>query len=402
MEFIELDRKGGVRGKNDDRFASLFDAAYSMTVTDKPERLNRLIEHINPYEFPSVTVRRTTTSKFVVFSIWEQHASIARHALDHGRTRVLIMEDDVHFTVTPDTLAGRIDAALGRLPANWAGLYLGHFPLQAYPVAWGLTRVRTMTAHAYIANRPLLEWLAASHMSDRTLARDWWGSGIDGALAVLPNLYALLPMVAFQRPLATHRPDTDPKRYANGQVRPFWSPIRYRPAALWHGARIAEIITLAQSPLSALTLEPMRKRRVSRYLREMAALVKKYELDEEYYLAANPDVAACGMPAAWHYDRHGLKRGVRPIEWPTRVCPNADPSCGVRESCCSPVKTWPLRHTRECANAAARSIRNKSAARRRRTAVAEVAACLDYPDKAEQIELANIIMLPGLVEKPVG
>ena len=93
-----------------------------------------------------------------------------------GFDRVIVLEDDVFFYRDWDTNVPRIKRAMDSVPAGWWGLYLGHLPIQAYFVSGGLLRARSGCTHAYLGNRPLLNWLAtttpmASRRTD--VAVDW-------------------------------------------------------------------------------------------------------------------------------------------------------------------------------------------------------------------------------------
>jgi hypothetical protein len=305
IDFLEVGGRDAARGP----FATVIDAAYAINVRDNPARRGPLLEHLAPFAFPNFTIHQPLSGPTAPPAIWEAHAAVARHALAAGREQVLIMEDDVFFTVGPEKLARRITAASKRLPQDWWALLLGHFPVAAYPVAPGLTRARSSMAHAYIASRPLLEWLATARMNDPLVPRDFFGWGIDAAYALLPGFHALLPMLAFQRPFPAHRADMRPDRDVSGAARPLWSPMRWRSTFFWHGPRVAEVLTLLASPISAFTLERSRRRRVERHFEHMAKLRALYGLDEERYLSINGDIERIGMPALWHYDRWGRAEG---------------------------------------------------------------------------------------------
>ncbi len=137
--------------------------------------------------------------------IWESHRAVARHALARGLRRVLVTEDDVSFSrrISAATVR-RVGRALAALPPDWRIFYLGHLPLRAYPVRWNVLRTRSGCAHAYVAHRPLLEWLAATPFAP--VPREYGGlvgRGIDAAFAAMPGAYAYFPMLATQAPLAS-------------------------------------------------------------------------------------------------------------------------------------------------------------------------------------------------------
>jgi hypothetical protein len=93
--------------------------------------------------------------------------------------------------------------------AGWWGLYLGHVPIQVYFVRGGLLRTRSGCTHAYLANQPLLNWLATTPPMGADVPT--WpliGQSIDSAMSSLPELYALFPMIARQRFLGDYRVDS--------------------------------------------------------------------------------------------------------------------------------------------------------------------------------------------------
>jgi hypothetical protein len=130
-------------------------------------------------------------------AIWNSHRAVAQDAVAKGLTRILVLEDDVLFTQPRETLVRRITAALRVLPSSWWGLYLGHVPIQAYFLRPNLLRVRSGCTHAYIANTPLLAWLASTPpMSPEVPMWHWIGQSIDAAMSSLPEMYAMFPMIA--------------------------------------------------------------------------------------------------------------------------------------------------------------------------------------------------------------
>src|SRR5262245_21625838 len=133
--------------------------------------------------------------------IWEAHRSVARDARARACKRVLILEDDVLFSrsFSPRTPSS-VREALGALPPDWMAFYLGHWPVWAYVVGRRIMRVSALCTHAYVASEGLLEWLCATPYESPGVPRSRvGGQGIDTALAVLPAMYALFPMVAMQR-----------------------------------------------------------------------------------------------------------------------------------------------------------------------------------------------------------
>src|SRR5690606_12347977 len=93
-----------------------------------------------------------------VQGIWESHRAVARHALEQGRRRVIILEDGIYFQRLPerDRLARQLDG----LPGNWNILFLGHWPFRIRFLARNLLETESACAHAYVASERLLHWLA--------------------------------------------------------------------------------------------------------------------------------------------------------------------------------------------------------------------------------------------------
>jgi hypothetical protein len=181
-------------------------------------------------------------------------------AIAKGFARILVLEDDVLFTRPRETLVRRITAALRALPSTWWGLYLGHVPIQAYFLRPNLLRVRSGCTHAYIANAPLLAWLASTPpMSAEVAMSHWIGPSIDAAMSSLPEMYAMFPMIAVQRYLGESDADTrfDDQR----QQDTFLDVGRWRYFFIYGaGARFAEAMAVLFSPVHRLTLEWARRR----------------------------------------------------------------------------------------------------------------------------------------------
>ena len=164
------------------------------------------------------------------------------------------------FTRPRETLVRRITAALRALPSGWWGLYLGHVPIQAYFLQPNLLRVRSGCTHAYIANTPLLAWLASTPpKSPEAPMWHWIGQSIDAAMSSLPEMYAMFPMIAVQRDLGYSGADTrcdDRRRHGT-----FLDVRRWRHFFIYGaGARFAEAVAVLFSPVHWLTLEWARRR----------------------------------------------------------------------------------------------------------------------------------------------
>jgi hypothetical protein len=229
----------------------------------------------------------------------------------------LILEDDANFRQTMTVLAPRVSQALAAVPPEWWGLFLGHFPCQAYFVAPGLLRARSLLAHAYIANRPLLDWLAATRpQSAEVPIWPWVGYSIDSAMSSLPSMYAVTPMMAKQVQVGDHR--IDARVGADGRRRSWRDINRWRHLGIYHGATTAEVLAIACSPLHKLTLESNLKR-IRMGTSHDARIVRDAGLfDDKFYLKTYPDVAASEFDPLLHY----LLYGASELRWPN---PNFDP-----------------------------------------------------------------------------
>ena len=193
-------------------------------------------------------------------AIWDSHRAVAADAVAKGFARILVLEDDVLFTRPRETLVRRITAALCALPPTWWGLYLGHVPIQAYFLRPNLLRVRSGCTHAYIANAPLLAWLASTApMSPQAPMWHWIGRSIDAAMSSLPEMYAVFPMIAVQRYLGESGSDT--RFHDQRQQGIFLDVGRWRYFFIYGpGTRFAEAVAVLFSPVHRLTLEWARRR----------------------------------------------------------------------------------------------------------------------------------------------
>ena len=191
-------------------------------------------------------------------AVWDSPRAVAQDAIAKGFARILVLEDDVLFTRPRETLMRRVTTALRALPSTWWGLYLGHVPIQAYFLRPGLLRVRSGCTHAYIANAPLLAWLASTPpMSPEVPMWHWIGQSIDAAMSSLPEMYAVFPMIAVQRYLGESGGDT---RF-HDQRSIFLDLGRWRYFFIYGaGTRFAEAVAVLFSPVHRLTLEWARRR----------------------------------------------------------------------------------------------------------------------------------------------
>jgi len=182
---------------------SFIDHAFCISLRERQDRAIKAADEFQRVGLASKTsfYRPSRGVGDTAEAIWNSHREVARTALAMGCSQVAIFEDDVEFTSSfaASTLE-RIARNFATLPADWEIFFLGHWPLKATRISRGLYRTSSGCAHAYVANRGLLEWLAASdYPSYRALhARTTVGRGIDGAYARSKAAYAVFPMVAIQ------------------------------------------------------------------------------------------------------------------------------------------------------------------------------------------------------------
>jgi GR25 family glycosyltransferase involved in LPS biosynthesis len=288
------------------------DAVYCISLREQSDRTKAIIDHFRAIGLaPFVTMYRPERGVNPPMAIWTSHRNVARRALANNHKRVLILEDDVRFTLPFERLRARLASAISNLPQEWWALYLCHLPMQAYPVARDAMRVRSGGAFAYIANAPLLEWLARSEPLDPEIPIcDIIGPAIDGAFANLPHMYALRPMAARHVDLGTRR--TDCQRRLRPGVGAFFDPLFYRDFLLYRFILVSEACALALSPFHALTLEIFRRRSGAALSREARRLRESGGFDAQAYLLANPDVVASGVEPLRHYLTAGAREGRNP------------------------------------------------------------------------------------------
>jgi hypothetical protein len=279
---------------------------------EQPARTARAAGHFHAIGLcRQVIFYRPHRARNTNLGVWTSHRAVAQAALARGQRRVLILEDDVEFRRPIADLAPRVARALAAVPPDWWGLYLGHFPFQAYFVAPGLLRTRSVLAHAYIANAPLLEWLASTKPS--TAEVPMWrriGVSVDSAMSTLPSMYAVVPMMALQEFLGDFRIES--KTSGDGRRRK-WSDIdRWRNLGIFRGALAAQVLAIICSPFHALTLE-RNLRRVRMGMSRDAHTIRAAGLfDDEFYLRSYPDVAADEVDPLLHYLMYGASEG----RWP--------------------------------------------------------------------------------------
>ena len=289
-----------------------FDAVYCLSLREQPHRTAAMADLLHRLGLCiDTTFLLPPRAKHQPRAIWASHRDMARHALDRGLRRVLIFEDDAFIRIDGIRLRARLNEAMAQLPEDWWGLFIGHAPLQAYPVGSHLMRARSAASHAYIASERLLKWLAETEPMDpevrvcRTI-----GASIDAAFANLPHMYALFPMVATQRFMNNYR--MDPVRDSEGRRRAWTDKARYRTFLICHMMRVTEVLALLFAPWHWLTLEHFRRRSGRGLQRQARAIRASKGFDEDYYLSAYPDIAASGRLPLEHYLVDGKREGRSP------------------------------------------------------------------------------------------
>ena len=236
-------------------------AIYCISLQEQPHRTTKAAAQLHALGLcREALFYRPVRGRDANRAIWNSHRAVAQDAIAKGFTRILVLEDDVLFTQPRETLVRRIMAALRVLPSSWWGLYLGHVPIQAYFLRPNLLRVRSGCTHAYIANAPLLAWLASTPpMSPEVPMWHWIGQSIDAAMSSLPEMYAMFPMIAVQRYLGQSSADT---RLADQRQQGIFLDVgRWRYFFIYGaGARFAEAVAILFSPVHWLTLEWARRR----------------------------------------------------------------------------------------------------------------------------------------------
>jgi hypothetical protein len=293
-------------------YKDYFDAVYCLSLREQPHRtaaMGKLLHGLGLCT--DTTLLLASRARHQPRAIWANHRDMARHARDRGLRRILIFEDDAFIRIEGLQLRARLREAMVQLPEDWWGLFIGHGPLQAYPIGLHLLRARSGTSHAYIASERLLNWLADTEPMDpeirvcRTI-----GTAIDAALANLPGMYALFPMVATQRFMGDYR--MDPLCDAEGRRRALTDIARYRTFLVCNIMRPAEVLALILAPWHWLTLEYFRQRS-GRALQQAATTIRASNgFDEDYYLTTYPDVASSGRLPLEHYLVDGKREGRRP------------------------------------------------------------------------------------------
>jgi hypothetical protein len=288
------------------------DAVYCISLQDQPHRTRSAIEHFHQIGLcRHVTLYRPVREANPDRAIWGSHRAAARDAVAKACRSALILEDDVVFRQDWSAIAPKIARGMSAAPATWWSLYLGHFPLQAYFVRTNVMRTRSALTHAYIANAPLLAWF--ENTEPLAAEAPVWGplgSMIDSALSLLPEMYALFPMVVLQRYLGDYRVDA---RVDETGRRRAWNDVdRWRYYLIFRGVLVAQAAAVALSPFHWLTLEFFRKRRETPLNRAAKQIRAAGFADDGFYCKEYPDVAAGGIDPLRHYLNHGAAEGRRP------------------------------------------------------------------------------------------
>jgi hypothetical protein len=293
------------------------DAVYCISLQEQSFRTKGMVAELRGLGLAKRTIfYRPMRGVHPPTAIWASHRAVARDALARGYGRIAVFEDDVRLRISAKRLRKRLGRAISHLPKGAWGLYLGHFALQAYPIGADLLRARSGGTFAYVANPPLLRWLAATRPMDPAApVWDLVGTSIDAAWANLPGMYALFPLAVRVVDMGDRRIDAEPpKGYAIGA---WFTRLRYRDFVTFRCMRLFEILAMILSPYHALTLEYFRRRSGRERAREAARLRASGAFDPEWYTLAYSDVAAAQMEPLNHYLRAGVKEGRLPRapEW---------------------------------------------------------------------------------------
>ncbi len=285
---------------------SALDAIYCINIQEQPKRFADMTALFHREGMcADVIFYRPERGPFSSLAIWASHREVAREALRRGQSKILVLEDDLDFLGPWSSVLERIRTAVTRLPAEWFALYVGHSVLQGYFVAPAVMRVSSATTHAYVANKPLMEWLDTTPPMDPyvPVRSRMIGFGIDGAFGCLPGMFALFPMRILQRRVEEVR------AY---EKRTRWIQHQYRLFSLVEGAWLRQWIAAALSPLHWLVMRlPQRRSTVPP---QVQAEVRRL-FDVDFYLSQNPDVASRGRPALEHFVRFGSQEGRNPNAW---------------------------------------------------------------------------------------
>jgi hypothetical protein len=290
--------------------ADVVDAVYCISLQEAPDRYAAAQKLFHEFGMcRNVIFFRPTRGRCQAVAIWDSHRAIAKEALRRGFDRVLILEDDVRFLTSWSRCVTAARTALAKLPADWQGLYLGHWPIAAYFHGWGVLRTVSGTTHAYIAHRPLLEWMAATDPMDPYVPVERLiGSSIDAAFACRPGVYAVFPMKIVQTDFGNTRVMID----RGGKRLGLFDPGRYRMFVICGLMRPSQWLAAFLSPLHWLIMRKPRRKAV--LAPEVQDEVRRL-FDVRWYLSAYPDVAAAGLSPMHHFISGGSLEGRNPNAW---------------------------------------------------------------------------------------
>lgn len=295
----------------------LADAVYCLALEEEEDRARQAADHFHAIGLcRQVMFFRPRRGGNIEAHIWASHREMARHALAHNHNTALILEDDAHFHADWRTVSSRAMRAMKKLPANWYGFFLGHWPMQSYFVAPDVLRTRSACCHAYVASPRLLDWLARSRPLDPTLPSTWPVFTVDTTMANLPEMYALFPMAAVQRPPAVYRYN---RHFTDEGTRRGWFDFtRHRYWVIHHCMRPAEAGVALASPLHWVSMRVRgigagQTGRIETRFNRTAKQVRQSGLfDEAYYAASHSDVARELFDPLWHYLVYGDYEGRQP------------------------------------------------------------------------------------------
>lgn len=241
-------------------WSGVVDAVYCISLQTRPDRMAAANAEIRRVGLGPLTTfyRPLPHPERPVQGIWESHRAVAQHALERGLQRVLILEDDIRFSRIPTAARlRRLAAQLAALPADWNIFFLGHWPFRMTFEARDLVRVESACAHAYVASARALQWLAERPFGGEGIAlRRGAGKGIDSAYSVLPQCFAVFPMLVVQGASPSdhfaHLRNKGGHKLHHKLMR--WLPVERFYAFGMRSAEIAATVRAAPSLLRALVL----------------------------------------------------------------------------------------------------------------------------------------------------
>jgi hypothetical protein len=234
---------------------SFLDGAYCISLENRQDRATSAAAEFHRVGLcrHALFYRPTKDRERPKRGIWESHRAVAQHARLRGRSRTLIMEDDVLFSrrLRPRKVRA-IGRALDTLPPDWMIFFLGHWPFWVYFAGPNLLRTASACAHAYVASSRLLQWLHDHPYGSRDIlwAPRIVGRGIDAAYARLEATFAVFPMIAVQSACRSDNIKDDPTRTKKGKLRRLvirrW---KHREWLMSNFMRLNELFILMLSPL---------------------------------------------------------------------------------------------------------------------------------------------------------